>query len=104
MPTAAPTWKELCERSVRRFGSAGAACYPYLRLNPFQSAPLVRTHLGEARVLAVVIEGGFERVEVILEAEFDRWKWDRSNPPARVRRLAPRQILPPIAPPPKWQK
>lgn len=89
MPTVAPTWKELCERSVRRFGSAGAGCYP---------------HLGEARVLAVVIEGGIERVEVILEAEYVRWRRDRRNPPARVRRLAPRQILPPIAPPPKWQR
>ena len=100
-----PTWKQLCEASIRRFRSPGAAVYPFLRLNPFKGVvPLVRTHLGEARVLAVVIEGGLERVEVILEAEFQRWKFDRQNPPARVRRLAPRQILPPVAPPPLWQK
>lgn len=107
METVAPTWRELCEASARRFGSPAAAVYPFIRLNPYSpAAPLVRTHLGEARVLSVVVDHeGFERVEIVLQKEYRARQLDgTNNPKPRLRRLAPSQILPPIGPPPTWQR
>lgn len=97
------TWEELCDAAEAKFGHASARVYPYYSLKPLAQRPLVRTHLGPARVVSVVpVMDGldiFEVVEVVLDK--DLMTVEKGKSP-KIYRLSPNLIKPPIGPPPSW--
>ncbi|MFA7482966.1 MAG: hypothetical protein WC314_20830 [Vulcanimicrobiota bacterium] len=95
------TWEQLCDASERKFGHAAARVYPFYSMKPLGKRPLVRTHLGPARVVGVVpfVDGLdiFEVVEVVLDSDL---KTIEPGKFPKIYRLSPCLIKPPIGPPP----
>lgn len=64
-------WKTLQDEAEARFGCPEARLYPFLRLD-ILNAPIVRTTLGKARLVRVVVNG----CDVVLESDLSEWRQD----------------------------